>query len=359
MFYLNAGGVVVQLCDSHRKSWYRQMSDSINAQCEGFDKNILEQTPDVIISDYNSLDEIDKQEAVSQSYSIREGIFVDATKGIAYRYNSSKQLEYWHDMSHEFSIPFLLQLLFLSRDCSFVHSAGITYNGKAYIFPAFGGVGKTLLISELMKHEGVKLLGDDLTIIDANGFARSYARPLCLYEHHRDAFSDTFKKLKIRYFGPTIFWKILRRLYMFFKYKLNISIPHLGPYMGINSDYVLVSPDKIYGVNKIEKGKVLIGKIIVLRRKAEAVSVQVNPFELDELIRFSSNVTIHEWKPFIPGLIAAGALLGCEFPDYINNTRININSAFEKCSDISVLDIPEIINLEDYFGTVKKIIGIQ
>ena len=87
--------------------------------------------------------------------------------------------------------------------------------------------------------------------------------------------------------------------------------------------------------------------------------MQVNPFELDELIRFSSNVTIHEWKPFIPGLIAAGALLGSEFPDYINNTRNNINSAFEKCSDIRVLEIPEIINLEDYFGTVKKIIGIQ
>jgi hypothetical protein len=72
----------------------------------------------------------------------------------------------------------------LERDVLFMHAAGVAKHGKAYVFPAHGGTGKTTLSLSLARN-GFDLLGDDLLMIDVRtGVVHPYARPLHLFTYN-------------------------------------------------------------------------------------------------------------------------------------------------------------------------------
>lgn len=73
---------------------------------------------------------------------------------------------------------------FLSRNILFMHSAGVTDGKNGYIFPAYGGTGKTTLTLGLMG-EGMHVLGDDLLIVEADkGIVHPYLRPLHVFTYN-------------------------------------------------------------------------------------------------------------------------------------------------------------------------------
>ncbi|MDN4471962.1 hypothetical protein [Demequina zhanjiangensis] len=75
-------------------------------------------------------------------------------------------------------------LKLLERNILFMHAAGVTKGRDAYLFPAFGGTGKTTLTLGLMG-EGMRVLGDDLLLVDASsGEVRRYLRPLHLFAYN-------------------------------------------------------------------------------------------------------------------------------------------------------------------------------
>lgn len=72
----------------------------------------------------------------------------------------------------------------LQRGVLFMHAAGVTYQDGAYLFPAFGGTGKTTLTLGLLG-EGMEVLGDDLVLVDTHtGTVRPYLRPLHLFAYN-------------------------------------------------------------------------------------------------------------------------------------------------------------------------------
>ena len=79
--------------------------------------------------------------------------------------------------------PIIYQKL-LEHGFLFMHAAGVSKNGKAYVFPAEGGTGKTTLSLALMR-QGYQLMGDDLLMVDAaSGTVFPYARPLHLFTYN-------------------------------------------------------------------------------------------------------------------------------------------------------------------------------
>ncbi|MEO0400059.1 MAG: hypothetical protein AAF224_11645 [Pseudomonadota bacterium] len=79
--------------------------------------------------------------------------------------------------------PILYQKL-LETDVLFMHAAGVSKDGKAFVFPAEGGTGKTTLSLSLMQN-GYALMGDDLLMVDAQtGLVFPYARPLHLFTYN-------------------------------------------------------------------------------------------------------------------------------------------------------------------------------
>ncbi len=66
----------------------------------------------------------------------------------------------------------------------FMHAAGVSRDGRGYVFPAHGGTGKTTLALSLTQN-GFQLLGDDLLMIEASsGRVYPYARPLHLFTYN-------------------------------------------------------------------------------------------------------------------------------------------------------------------------------
>ncbi|MBH5323026.1 hypothetical protein [Aurantiacibacter sediminis] len=66
----------------------------------------------------------------------------------------------------------------------FMHAAGVAKEGKAYVFPAHGGTGKTTLALSLTR-QGFELMGDDLLMIEADsGRVHAFARPLHLFTYN-------------------------------------------------------------------------------------------------------------------------------------------------------------------------------
>jgi len=129
----------------------------------------------------------------SFSYSTGKVSFFDESKfryclyptGVKTRFNFSKneamvtgeELHSVHEVSYLLVLSRVgkgLDLLGLHR----VHGAAFEYKGKTSLLAFSSGVGKTTLLNEVMKKEGVKLLSDDSPLIDSKG--KLYAFPLRL-----------------------------------------------------------------------------------------------------------------------------------------------------------------------------------
>lgn len=85
-----------------------------------------------------------------------------------------------------------LQLGLLPSDATLVHAAAIARNGKAILFPSWGGVGKTALVASFVRERGWQFLGDDLVILGRGGTVYGFPKPMVLYPYHRALFPQVF-----------------------------------------------------------------------------------------------------------------------------------------------------------------------
>lgn len=78
----------------------------------------------------------------------------------------------------------ILYYNFLNQNVLFMHCAGVSRNGLAYVFPAHGGTGKTTTCLALMGN-GFDFMGDDLLLVDVNNKrVFPYPRPLHLFSYN-------------------------------------------------------------------------------------------------------------------------------------------------------------------------------
>ena len=78
----------------------------------------------------------------------------------------------------------VMYLKLLKNDILLMHASGVEKDNNAYLFPAYGGTGKTTFSISLLGH-GYKLLGDDLLFVDVdNGVVSPYARPMHLFTYN-------------------------------------------------------------------------------------------------------------------------------------------------------------------------------
>lgn len=91
----------------------------------------------------------------------------------------------------------ILEYALLENHATFIHSAGVTKDGNAYIFPSWGGVGKTASVAKLIREEGYQLLGDDLVILKSDGTIYAFPKKFVLYAYHRELFEDAMQSKKL------------------------------------------------------------------------------------------------------------------------------------------------------------------
>jgi len=78
----------------------------------------------------------------------------------------------------------IMYLALLRQGVVLMHSAGVTRKGQSYVFPAYGGTGKTTTCMSLLQ-KGFNFLGDDLLLVDAAaGRVYPYPRPLHVFTYN-------------------------------------------------------------------------------------------------------------------------------------------------------------------------------
>jgi len=95
-------------------------------------------------------------------------------------------------------LPFVnpvIQTILIRKNHCFVHGAAVAVDGRGVLLPGWGGTGKTsAIISLLNEVPGAAFLGDDYTIIAADGRLLSFPKAFFIYPYHRNLFPHLFKR---------------------------------------------------------------------------------------------------------------------------------------------------------------------
>lgn len=77
----------------------------------------------------------------------------------------------------------LLRFVFVHRGYMLLHSACLEIDGSGVMISARTDTGKTGTVLRLLRNAGGRFLSDDMTIIDGEGIARSFPKPLTISQH--------------------------------------------------------------------------------------------------------------------------------------------------------------------------------
>ena len=80
-------------------------------------------------------------------------------------------------------IEALLRFILVSRGSILLHSACMELNGKGFLLSARTDTGKTGTVLRMLREQGALFLSDDMTIVDSEGNATCFPKPLTISHH--------------------------------------------------------------------------------------------------------------------------------------------------------------------------------
>ena len=137
---------------------------------------------------------------LAKARKLAEGIYVERGALVDRKYGVRLEVPDRHRLLLRAKGPCLewlawgMQLALLGSGAAFVHGACLENNGRAFLFPSWGGVGKTALVASLLRETDWRMLGDDLVILSRDGTSFGFPKPLVLYPYHRRLFPGVFSE---------------------------------------------------------------------------------------------------------------------------------------------------------------------
>ena len=239
-------------------------------------------------------------------------------------------------------IMMILEYCLLKNGATFIHSAGVAKDGKAYVFPSWGGVGKTASVAKLIRENDYKLLGDDLVILDKEGNVYAFPKKFVLYAYHKNLFKDNMKDKKlikgrlsnlVSHFIPAI-KSILRH----FPFVMAWARRH-------NPQSKRVSPYEIFGSESIEIKAKLRGFTWLERTKIDKTkTVSIDSYNLSARALM---ITLHElYDTRLQEFVIAMCSDNFDFK-YVFDDSIDFINHIVKNSTINQLFIPQDYHIEN------------
>lgn len=335
----------IYLDTSDNKFWQTYMEQQLlrqlyGFQCDAKSANALDYRLE--IHDYSLLHLNSNVSIVVPHYCVfsSDGVYVDMQSKRGIRVAKGK-VDYWCSANTLFSIPFLLQFLFLQQGKTFSHSAAISVDGAGILLPAFGGVGKTSFIARAVLDPRVRMIGDDLVILTEDGLIEPYYRPFCLYQYHKPLFPDFFANHDINYSKPVIWaWQAYHKLINIIRSRLGVAYRSIPQNIAI-SGYVPVSPTKLFQNSSLEKASVPIYKIYLLRRGRRIADLTVKQVDEKYVTSFMLNVVYHEFYMFARFLYSWLSHVGMSLSEYFVQAEKPIRAVIRKAIEIKEIIIPE------------------
>lgn len=141
----------------------------------------------------------------------------------------------------------LLRFVMVSRGRMLLHSACVSLDGVGVMLSALTDTGKTATVLRLLRDHGGLFLSDDMTIIDADGNATCFPKPLTISSH-------TLRAVQAQDLTPKE-WRRLRfqsRLHSKGGRSLALMLSRFNlPIMGINAVTQILVPPPKYTVDRL------------------------------------------------------------------------------------------------------------
>jgi len=147
--------------------------------------------------------------------------------------------------------PSVLQCSLLSRKAALIHASGFSVDGKGVLLPAWGGVGKSTIMSRAVLHGRAKFLADDHAIIDATGQMYLHTLPIHTYVYHLEQDAELRTGVLSSLTG-------MNRLQW-----------HIGKTIKPKKAVRWVSPKNIFGESKLAASEGIACVIVLFRGKTQ------------------------------------------------------------------------------------------
>lgn len=213
-----------------------------------------------------------------------------------------------------------VQTLLVPQEVSLVHGAGVALGGKGILFAGFGGVGKTLLVSELRKRDDFMFFGDDYVMVGGQAQMYSYPTDFSIYPYHRAAFPELrgtpFEHYLIRrkMFGP---WYEFQRGVNFISRRVRDSGEPI--FSGWNAPCVKVPSAFLVPREKIGSSAHLGAVMFLSRYNGE--EVKVKEVSTEELVSALSGNLLIEFQHALPYLGALNVFGFFDAADFLARQR--------------------------------------
>lgn len=247
----------------------------------------------------------------------------------------------------------LIEYILLQNKYTFIHGAGVSYKDKGIIFPGFGGVGKTLLISRLRKKNDIKFFGDDYVLVKDNGKMFSYPADFSIYNYHFNFFPELKETSANRKIKRAKYERILVNMIKDFPIKkIFKKIARLVRYDFLKGGQYLKIPAQDL-IPKEKIGTETNLEYAVFLSKYNGSELKIKKMETEDMSREILGVLFSEWCNTIPiyhSLCCSGVF---DFAEFVNNIKFVITSCFSSLTLYKVL-IPIKMNNKEYLDKIER-----
>jgi hypothetical protein len=118
-----------------------------------------------------------------RSLFMKSLIDLDETWKMWLSHGASLDMKLLKDFAYSIFLSFLQSAL-MERRAALIHASGFSVEGNGILLPAWGGVGKSTIMSRTVLHGKAKFLTDDHAVIDADGLMYLHTLPIHVYAYH-------------------------------------------------------------------------------------------------------------------------------------------------------------------------------
>jgi dolichol-phosphate mannosyltransferase len=190
----------------------------------------------------------------------------------------------------------LLRFVMVSRGRMLLHSACVVIDGVGVMLSALTDTGKTATVLRLLRDHGGVFLSDDMTIVDANGTATCFPKPLTISAH-------TLRAVQATDLTPAE-WRRLQlqsRLHSKGGRSLALMLSRFNlPIMGVNAITQLLIPPPKYDVDRLVPCRVgsstTVQELFIIERGAPRLSELDHEATLERMLDNTDDA--YEFPPF-------------------------------------------------------------
>jgi len=233
---------------------------------------------------------------------------------------------------------YLAECLMTQCGSSLIHASCVARDGQAILFPAWGGVGKTSLMYQMVMYGGWQFIADDFSILTQDGNVYFNPSPIAVYPYNLKGLPEIQARvMRQQDWLSRLQWSVGKRI------------------RGNDGVGRRIAPIDLFGADKLA-AQATLRRVIYLQRWDQA-NFELKPTLPAELAARATSVLLAELRQFRYEFQAWNSIPGFSlFPkiwEVAQATQTIFAQAFQRC-ELATLFIPQQALPADLYAFVSK-----